>query len=339
MDNDQQIPVPPPDMNSVKVSIEKPKLTTYEFFLWIGVIISLYSSISAFLNIYFRVLNKSMPDSLDAGSYYSYTSQGLGIASLSTPLSILIITFPIFILLTYLINKYLTKNPEKTSVGFRKFVIYLTIFLSCAMIITDLIVLLRYFLNGEITNRFILKVLGVLVTGVLVGSYYFFDLKRDSSNKNSSTKIIGTISIVLAMGMVILPFFVFGNPKQARELNFDQQRVNVLNDLDRDVVDYWQRHGFMPKNTDEVLNFNQYNQKNKYFDPDIKSNNKIEYFYTSGTSYKLCATFSLEVNNEDNPNKHYLDYANFGIHESGYVCFDRNIDPIQFPVDNQVENI
>ena len=54
-------------------------------------------------------------------------------------------------MITYLINKYLTKNPEKTSVGFRKFVIYLTIFLSCAMIITDLIVLLRYFLNGEIT--------------------------------------------------------------------------------------------------------------------------------------------------------------------------------------------
>ena len=55
--------------------------------------------------------------------------------------------------------------------------IYLILFLASLLIAIDLIALVNYFVSGEITIRFIFKVLGALVVGSLVNFYYFSVLK------------------------------------------------------------------------------------------------------------------------------------------------------------------
>ncbi len=331
MDNYNNVPIPQP----FPVTIERPKLSNQEFFLWFGIIITLYSTVSAFLNMIFRVLNKALPDALDGISYYSsYNSSSNGLTSLSTPLSIIIISFPIFILLTYYTNKQLKKNPERASLRFRKFVIYLTIFLACIMVVTDLIVLLQYFLRGEITTRFIVKVLCILLVSGVVGGYYVTDLRRNVAEKSNTIKIFAVASFLIVISAIVCTFFVFGSPQNTRKLQFDEQRVTILDNMNRDVLDYWQTHGFIPKNINDLITANQYySQTNRYLDPDITSNNKIEYIYLVDTSYKICATFSTD-NTSSNITPNYnsmISDSGFINHKSGYTCFDKKIDPVQFP--------
>ena len=150
---------------NVNVSV-KTKITAKEFFFSMGMVISLYASVGAFLAIVFATLSSAFPDVLDGGYF-----QSSGIGMLSTPLSIIIILFPVFTLLAYFSNRALRNHPERSSLGFRRFAIWLTLFLSAGLLITDLVTLLNFFLNGEITTRFVLKVLVVIVTAVLVGWY------------------------------------------------------------------------------------------------------------------------------------------------------------------------
>ena len=57
----------------------------------------------------------------------------------------------------------------------KKWVVYIILFLSAIVIMVDLVALIRYFVSGEITARFILKVVVVLITASIVGKYYILN--------------------------------------------------------------------------------------------------------------------------------------------------------------------
>jgi hypothetical protein len=61
----------------------------------------------------------------------------------------------------------------------RRWLTYLTLFVAAVVLIVDLITLVDNVLGGEVTVRFVLK---VLVAGLIAGTifgYYLWDLRRD----------------------------------------------------------------------------------------------------------------------------------------------------------------
>ena len=327
MDPVQQPIVPPTVLVSPKLQI-----TSREFFLWAGIILSLYASVSALLIIVFTTLNKALPDGLDGASFFF---QGSGIGVLSTPLSIVIILFPVFTLLTFFANRIFRKSPERSALGFRKFVIWLTLFLSAAMIATDLIVLVHYFLSGEITTRFLLKILVILITGGLVGGYYIFDLKRDVKVKTFTNTIFAIIAWVLVIVSFVFAINTFGGPQNQRSLTFDLMRIQTLQQVEQGVVSYWRDHGSMPKTLGDIRSYAT------FADPEASSGKVIEYNYTHDTSYEICATFSTNSPKDETTtpygyygNDMFLPQGSTGDawqHTSGHACFARTIDVQQFP--------
>lgn len=155
----------------------KLKTTPKDFFLHLLSIVMLYASAIAFSTLIFQYINIFIPDAIQS-DYWSFDhSRGLARGALAT----LIVVFPIYIWVSWFLNKNYAKNPEKRDLRIRKWLIYFTLFVAAIVIVVDLVQLVRQFLEGELTIRFLLKVLTVgFVAGSIFG-YYLNDIKKNKT--------------------------------------------------------------------------------------------------------------------------------------------------------------
>ena len=91
----------------------------------------------------------------------------------------MIIGFPVYLLLSSYLSRRVKKDPEIRTSKVRKWLTYLTLFLTAGVIIGDFIALLNQLFGGELSTRFFLKFLTVLVIAVVIFLYYLSDLKKE----------------------------------------------------------------------------------------------------------------------------------------------------------------
>ena len=315
----------------------KIKTAPKDFFVFIGAMAALYASAVSLLNLLFEIINASFPDALNFS--YDRFSSGMrwSIASL-------LIVFPLYIFLSWFINKDLSANPLKKNLGIRKWLTYLTLFVAGVAIITDLIMLINTFLGGEITARFAFKVLAVLIVAGVIFAYYLYDLRRDVGQKSSQMKMLVWAVSFGVLASIIGGFFIMGSPFTLRMKRFDERRVNDLQNIQYQIVNFYQRKGILPNNLDElkdpIAGFNI------PLDPD--TNASYEYEKVSdlsngkaGLSFKLCAEFSLQSDEQiDSKGISRPVPAFYGDntvnenwrHGSGKQCFDQKIDKDLYPI-------
>ena len=201
----------------------------------------LYGSIVSFLTMIFQYVNYAFPDPLEF--YESFILQAV-----RTSTSVLIVMFPIFMILSWLIERDFRANPAKRDFKFRKWLTYLTLFAAAITIIVDLIILVNNFYSGDLTTQFLLKVVAVLVVAAGVFGYYLWDVKRKSGDVSKRPRNIGwVVSLVVLVG-IVAGFFIVGTPAEQREKRFDEQRVNDLQNIQNRVINYWSKKGTLPGN-------------------------------------------------------------------------------------------
>ena len=144
----------------------KTKLSPKYFFLSLGVLVTLIASVVSFLNLVFETLNKRFPDVLNATYQYGYNT--FDYENMRSALATLIIIFPVFLIISYFWCRQSEKGIGAVDDIIRRWVLYLILFLSSIVIIVDLVTLVKYFVAGEITTRFILKVAIVLIVALVV---------------------------------------------------------------------------------------------------------------------------------------------------------------------------
>lgn len=152
-------------------------------FLHLLAIITLYASAGSFIALLFQYINILFPDSLIAVDAYYYL-QG-AYATIRWSIASLIIVFPVYIWVTWFLQKEMKHNPEKANLKIRKWLVYFTLFLAALTIIGDLVTLVFNLLGGEITLHFILKVIVVLFTAGTIFVYYLWDLRMHKNVTNS----------------------------------------------------------------------------------------------------------------------------------------------------------
>ena len=143
-------------------------------FLHLLAMAALYTSAVSFLVLIFQYINLAFPDILEGERYYRSGAYGLIRGSIAS----LIIVFPVYIWATWYLNKRYFASQELAQSKSRKWLVYFTIFIAALIIIGDLISLVYNLLEGELTARFLLKVLAVFFVAASVFTYYFWDLKR-----------------------------------------------------------------------------------------------------------------------------------------------------------------
>lgn len=158
----------------VPVPRRKPYLSAREAFLYLVLFLTLYISSFSFGTLLFQFINRWLPDPL-LGSYVYDSS----LSAIRWSTASLIIAFPVFLWLSAFLNKAIVKDPEKRGSKVRKWLTYLTLFVAAGIIIGDLITLVFNVLGGELTLRFVLK---VIVVGGIAGTifgFYLWDLRKD----------------------------------------------------------------------------------------------------------------------------------------------------------------
>lgn len=303
--------------------MDKPKTTAKDFFLWAGVIVSFYWSVLAYAGLVFDYIDYTFPNAL---SYYPLNPYESGI---SFEMASIIVLFPIYILLMWIIRREYAIDPTRKEIWARRWALILTLFLAGIAMAGDLITLVATFLNGsEMTSSFLLKVLFIFLLAAGVFMHFISDLRGywDRFPQRQNAVRIGVA--VLAVATVIAGFFIVGTPWQARMARFDNNRVSDLQEIQYRVVDYYQAKQELPSEISELANSLSYGA----LPTDPATNAPYIYKMTSDTSFQLCATFSAPshknptIDDGPVPGTYGVVEANWD-HGIGQVCFDRTIDP------------
>lgn len=295
------------------------KTTPKDFFLNLGATVALYLSVIAIINLIFSIADYYLPDALN--NYFNASS-------IAWPISMLVIIIPILYVIEFLINKDISKTPEKRELWIYRWRIYLTIFLTIALIGTDLIVLINTYLNGEISARFIYKVLAVLIVGGVIGKYYFFNIYTNFKISKFVVKANAWFGLLLVVVAIVFGFIAVGSPTKQRAFKFDSQRVSDLQNIQSQIINYWQTKASLPKTLTDLND----PIANSIIPKDPDTNLSYEYSITNNLQFKLCAVFSLK--SQDNINRTIYSPAYIGDswkHDSGRVCFERTIDQQRYP--------
>ncbi len=157
-----------------------PATSPKDVFLHLLAIVALYASGIAFLVLIFQYVNVLLPDLLSDGYGYGRFSGSYG--AIRWSLSSLIIVFPVYLLTILHLNRSYKKTPSKANLWVRKWLTYFTLFAASLIIIGDLVTLLNNLLGGELTLRFIIKVLAVFFVAGSVFYYYLWELRKYKSD-------------------------------------------------------------------------------------------------------------------------------------------------------------
>lgn len=286
---------------------------------------ALYWSAINFITLCWQYVNYFFPD-INALRYGGQSY----IWAIRFSVSSLVIVFPLFLLASWYLNKIYRRESAVRDSKIRKWLIYLTLFIAALVIIGDLVSLIYNFLGGEITTRFILKASAVLLVAAAVFGYYLDDVRRPEPSKRA--KSFALTSAIVVLVAVIGAFFIVGSPKTARLSQLDQQRVNDLQNIQWQIVSYWQRKEQMPNTLADLQD-----PISGYVAPtDPATNQPFEYNLKSAENleFQLCAAFDLP-NDKSVPKPLYPardgELLQNWEHSAGRVCFERQIDRQLYP--------
>lgn len=302
--------------------IQKPRVTAKDFFLWLGAMVALYVSAISLILLTHQYINVWFPDLV----LEPYGTGASGAIRFS--IAFLIVFFPLYVWLTRLLHQDLRVNPEKKELWVRRWLVFLTLFVAGVAMAIDLVMLVNTFLNGELTMRFGLKALTILV---VVGSgfwYYLNELRGTWEAKEGRSKLVGAIVSAVVLVSVIGSFFIIGSPATERQYRIDDQRVNDLSNIQYQVTSYWQAKQKLPAALDEL------NDPLMGFSVPVDPETGAGYLYRAvgATSFELCATFNkpnraLPQVSRPVPVGAYENWQ----HGEGEICFTRTIDPDYYP--------
>jgi len=303
-----------------------------DLFLHLLAIVTLYWSAIAFVTLMWQYINYLWPDAMRCEGCYQNYSEPMRFAVAS-----LIIAFPVFILVSWYLNKIYRKEAVVRESKIRKWLIYLTLFIASIIIIVDLITVINTFLGGEITLKFILKALSIILVAGLVFGYYLNDVKKETPTHLA--KPFAIITSIIIFISVVGAFFIIGSPATARLLQLDQQRVDDLASIQMQIVNYWQRKEGLPDSLSQLKD-----PISSYIVPnDPQTGKPYEYIVKNAENlvFELCADFSMSGSSQYDKARP-MTFSTAGSldswqHGAGRTCFERTIDKQLYPLLNKTK--
>lgn len=264
----------------------------------------------------FGLIDKLIPEV--SGTYYG----GLNGGAFKYAISSIVIAGPLYYFLVYLLRKGLVNNEYSGDSEPRRWLTYFLLLVSSITIIGSLVRLLYSYLDGDLSLRFALKALVVLIIAGLVFGYYFYDLKKEIKKKDIFIRIVFLISLLMAVASFVLSIIYGESPKIARARRVDQQIMSLLDRVESGVNMYFQKNKALPNGLEDLINQSDgflidadFNGKN--------GNSKIDYKVEDKEKYQLCANFEI-ASDQGNLEHDYLGRR--WQHKQGYDCFSKTIE-------------
>lgn len=307
----------------IAVPKRKPYLSAREAFMYLVMFLTLYISSISLGTIMFQFVIRWFPDAVEAAYIYDATADVIRAMTAAV-----IITFPVFFWMSRILRQAIARDPEKRGSKVRKWLTYLTLFVAAGTIIGDLITLVTYFLNGEISTRFLLKILIVLVIAGSIFGYYLWDLRGEEKETAHDWKaypagLKAFISIVVAVVSItaVAGLWTAGSPAAQRAKRFDGIRTTDLQNISNAVDTYWSTAKSLPPEL-ATLQTSRDIYISSIIDPETGAT--YEFRPTASDSYSLCAVFSTDTKNTTPTNYNPIS-PKFWEHGIGRTCYQINV--------------
>jgi len=163
-DSDFPIPVPRP----------RPYLDARDAFVYLVLFSMLYVSAYFLGALLFDIINATLPDAAERSELMRYRR-----SSMRWSIASLIVGFPVFAYMSWLVGRDIAADPNKRHSKVRRWLTYITLFVAAGVIVGDGVTLVYNLLGGDMTARFLLKVLVVAFIAGSVFWYYLTDIRRE----------------------------------------------------------------------------------------------------------------------------------------------------------------
>lgn len=311
-----EMPVPmPPDTGGAR-----------EAFFHLLTFASFYTTAISLIVLFFSYINRLFPDPA-LGDVYS---SDYDLSGIRWSLAAVIVAFPLYLWLSRFLLKEMSVHREKSWSAVRRWLTYLTLFVAATAIMGDVITLVFSLLEGELTMRFLLKVLVVLLIAGLSFAYYFLSLRMplDRGETRSMHRVFAAVGAGIVLVAVFWGIWLAGSPMEERMRKFDDRRIEhfgiIRNEAANITLDKT-RYGPieerrivnpLPRTLGELQEKAVY-QKVVITDPE--TGGSYEYTVLSESTFELCAEFNAARDER---------YDIFWNHEAGRQCFTIDVlDP------------
>lgn len=308
--------------NSKLVSAVEVVVNLFAFIL-LGVVAT------AFAILYYQIINFFYPDPL----VVTYGSYDASRSAMHYAMSALLIGFPAyFFVVKYSLKRFLD-DAEKIESQLSKWLTYIVLLIAATTIIGDLITSIYFLLQGEITARFFLKALTILVVAGGVFGFYFFERKVVQFRQSVRPCLFRAFALgasLLVLSGIILGFLVGGSPATERLRGLDQQRAEDLSRIASCVSSYAAAHKRLPESLVDLERSADYGYcPGNTFDPERAVPYEyavIEASTTEGAvvegTFELCAEFSLSSLEDKTLPAHSYDsgLTKWTTHTNGRAC-------------------
>lgn len=278
---------------------------------------------SALGSLLFQLINYWVPDPVAGSFIYNLRT------AVTWQLASIAVAFPIYVLVVRVILREAQGSPERLQSGVRKWLTYIALLLTAGTMIGDLIWFLGYFLTGELSSRFVLKALTVMLICGAIFAYYLQSLRWDRHTdvtraKERSLRFgVGATAVVAAS--FCLGLGIAGMPSAQRHIEADNRRIQDLQRIAY-ALHSWQKQAASERSSPTLPSTlaalaGKGITSSQTIDPETKA--PYEYRAKSGIAYELCATFTAA----EEPNSPYI--TEFWHHGKGRTCF--TLDASQQP--------
>lgn len=290
------------------------KTPARDVFLHLLLIVTLIITVVSFLSIVFSLVGLQWPEPWQLYDNKDGIEDGIraGIAAL-------IIGTPLYLWISWLIEKDLRANKDKIKLSIRRWLLYLALFIASITLIIDGIIIVHSFLGGDLTIAFAIKAVATLVIAAAVFGYYKWDLKREKADGTQVPRMAAIATTLLAIGIIVAALFMIDSPAVQRAQDNDKAVIEDLQEVQWAIIDYYEHEEALP--ADQAALKEEIN---------TEITHSFTYEVTSETTFNLCATFETEQLTAPRGDYYELDiYGLKGggswVHGAGMHCFEREI--------------
>jgi hypothetical protein len=161
---------------AVPVPRPRAQVSARDAFWYLLMFGTLYLSAYYLGDLLFGFINRAFPDGVSYPQRTEYIESGIRWATAAV-----IVAFPVFLFAAWKTGKEVAADPTRRNSAIRKWLTYVTLLVAAAAIVTDGMTLIYNVLSGELSVRFILKVLVVAVIASAGFGYYTWSIRADDA--------------------------------------------------------------------------------------------------------------------------------------------------------------
>ena len=305
-DVESPIPVPRPAVST------RPR----EAFLHVVMFMALFVSAFSLGSALFRLIDLALPD--PAGLPPEVSRELLRVS-----VSALAVASPLFAFIARVVRRDVEARPGSLASRIRLQLTYLTLLVASCVLVGAVTALVHSFLGGELTARFVLKVLAVAAIAGGAFGYYLRDLREAEREPAAAPATrrrdpLPALAAVAVAAVLVAGLAALGSPAGRRLERLDVRRAQDLDAISRAIDRHAATHERLPASLDEL----QRNSDVQVAITDPVTHAPYGYEAGAGAAYELCATFERAA-----VERELRRGRPFSRHEAGRHCFPLRVDP------------